>query len=382
MMEVIFWLCVAGVVYIYIGYPVIIKLLSVGAKNTFNEGVFEPTVSILIAAYNEERDIKQTIQNKLDLDYPKKKFEIIVVSDESEDSTDEIVRAFSGADVSVRLVRQQPRQGKTAGLNLIAPMAMGEILVFSDANSIYQSDALKQLVKNFYNPEIGYVTGKMIYVNADGSIVGDGCSAYMKYENFIRSCETRIGSVIGVDGGIDAMRKTIYKQLNSDQLPDFVQPLKVISQGYKVVYESKAILKENTVSNSDQEYRMRVRVALRAMWALHDMRHLLNPFRFGMFSFQLISHKLLRYFAFVPLIILLILNIILFPESMIYKVLMTFQCLMYCLAYIGFVMRKKPNNPVYITLPYYFILLNVASAHAFMRYIKGEKQVMWRPRAG
>ena len=382
MIEAAYWLCVTAVIYIYAGYPALIKLFSVFPQKTVFEESFEPVVSILIAAYNEENDIRQTIQNKIDLDYPRDKLEVIVVSDESEDATEAIVESFSNAEISVKLVRQQPRQGKTSGLNMIVPQARGEILVFSDANSIYQADALRHLVKNFSDPETGYVTGKMIYVNEDGSIVGDGCSAYMKYENIIRSCETIIGSVIGVDGGIDAMRATLYKTLNADQLPDFVQPLKVVDQGYRVAYESEAILKEHTVSNSGQEYRMRVRVGLRAMWALHDMRHLMNPFRFGLFSFQLISHKLLRYFAFIPLVVLFVLNVLLLPENVLYQMLMVLQCLLYMLAYIGFLLRGHPNSSIFLTLPYYFLLLNIASAHAFFRYLNKEKQVIWKPRVG
>ncbi|MCU7799666.1 MAG: glycosyltransferase family 2 protein [gamma proteobacterium symbiont of Lucinoma myriamae] len=379
---IIFWLCAFYVFYIYIGYPLLIKLLSGNSNpNKFNDS-YEPNVSILIAAFNEEKDIKATIQNKMDLDYPKDKLEIIVVSDESTDATDCIVESFSGTDVSVKLVKQVPRQGKTAGLNLIVSLAKGDILVFSDANSIYQTDALQYLVNNFTNPDVGYVTGKMVYVNSDASMVGDGCSAYMKYENMIRALETKVGSVIGVDGGIDAMRTELYRQLNADQLLDFVLPLKVVEQGYKVAYESKAILKEHVVSDAEQEYRMRVRVALRAMWALYDMKQLLNPFRFHLFSLQLISHKLLRYLVFIPLIVLIILNALLFSEHVLYKILMAFQCVFYSFAYVGFMFRAKPNGLMYFTLPYYFSLLNIASAHAFFRYLKKEKQVIWNPRLG
>lgn len=343
---------------------------------------YEPRVSILIAAFNEEKDISATVQNKIDLNYPKDKLEVIVVSDESTDKTDEIVQSFSNAEIPVTLVRQVPRQGKTAGLNQIVPLAKGEIIVFSDANSLYQKDALKYLVAHFSKQAIGYVTGKMVYVNDDGSMVGDGCSAYMKYENIIRSAETRIGSVVGVDGGIDAMRKDLYQSLNADQLPDFVQPLKVVEQGYKVSYESKAILKEHVVSDDSQEYRMRVRVGLRAMWALHDMRQLFNPLRFGLFSLQLLSHKLLRYLAFIPLIALFVLNAMLISEHLSYAYIFALQCLFYLFAYIGFLRRGQTNSPVYFSLPYYFLLLNVSSAHAFIRYLKKEKQVIWKPRLG
>ena len=137
----------------------------------------------------------------------------------------------------VHLIRQEPRAGKTLALNLAVGRAKGEIIVFSDANSSYSPDALRCLVENFNDPEVGYVTGKMIYTNPDGSPVGDGCTAYMKYENFLRTLETRIGSMVGVDGGIDAVRKSLYRPMNPDQLPDFVLPLRVVEQGFRVVYE-------------------------------------------------------------------------------------------------------------------------------------------------
>src|SRR5690606_14809748 len=246
---------------------------------------------ILIAAFNEEQDIEHTLRNKIELDYPKDLLEILVVSDESVDQTDAIVeRIAAEAPIPIRLIRQVPRQGKTSGLNLIAPQATGEILVFSDANSIYAPDALRKLVRNFADATVGYVTGKMVYTNPDGSMIGDGCSAYMKYENWLREKETSIGSVVGVDGGIDAIRASLFRILNPDQLPDFVQPLQVVEQGYRVVYEPEALLKELALDNSDREYRMRVRVSLRALCALHDMKQSLNPGRYGIFSLQPVSH--------------------------------------------------------------------------------------------
>src|SRR5690606_20972471 len=159
-------------------------------------------------------------------DYPAEKLEIIIVSDESEDGTDEIVKTTAAQDPRVRLIRQVPRQGKTSGLNIAMLDATGEIIIFSDANSHYQPDAIRQLVDCFNDPNVGYVTGKMVYVNEEGNVVGDGCSAYMKYENYLRSLESQVSSVVGVDGGIDAIRKALYQPMNADQLPDFVLPLK------------------------------------------------------------------------------------------------------------------------------------------------------------
>ncbi len=379
-MEILFWFSFNLVIYIYMGYPLLIKLLTVNKQViAFKEDYF-PTVSILIVAYNEEKHIAETITNKLDLSYPKEKLEIIVVSDESEDQTDEIVKLISDKpNVNVKFFRQVPRAGKTSGLNLIVSDAQGEIIIFSDANSLYEKDALKHLVKNFADSDIGYVTGKMEYFNKEGSLIGDGCSSYMKYENWLRDQETLVGSIVGVDGGIDAMRKSLYEKLRADQLPDFVQPLKVVEKGYRVVYEPKALLREEALDDSGQEYTMRVRVTLRALWALHDMRQLLNPVNFCIFSFQLISHKLLRYLAFIPLVLCFISNIMLINAGGIYIVFLLAQALFYISAWQGKQHKDDKNTPFYYAFPYYFCLINIACIHATWRYLKGEKQVLWNP---
>lgn len=384
MWSFVFWFSAFLVVYIYIGYPLLTYVLRKRGRPVAKDWEHQPSVSILVPAYNESREIHETLLNKLALDYPKDRLEIIVVSDESNDGTDEIVlQVAQQADIDIRLVRQVPRQGKTSGLNLILPEAKGEIIVFCDANSIYAPDTLKKLVSNFADPSVGYVTGKMVYTNPDGSLVGDGCSAYMKYENFLREQETLMGSIVGVDGGVDAMRKALYTRLNADQLPDFVQPLKVVEQGYRVVYEPDALLKEQALSESGREYRMRVRVSLRALWALHDMKNMLDPGKFGIFALQLWSHKVLRYLAFIPLALALIANFALLGNGFFYVSVMVAQLAFYWLAAWGHRLSMSGQQlSKILALPYYFCLLNVASAHAFIRYMKGEKQIIWAPRVG
>ena len=269
-------------------------------------------MTVVTAARNEAACIEATVRNKLEQDYPADRLDMIVVSDASDDGTDAIVaRIADDHPGRVRLIRQEPREGKTAALNLAVPQARGEIVVFADANSIYAPDALRRLARNFADPAVGYVTGKMVYVNPDGSLVGDGCTAYMKLENWLRAQETRIGSVVGVDGGVDAVRRRLYRPMRADQLPDFVLPLAVVEQGARVVYEPEALLTEHALVERVDEFRMRVRVALRALWALSDKRVLLNPFRHGVFAFQLVSHKLLRYLSFAPLAVALVANLLL-----------------------------------------------------------------------
>lgn len=384
-MEFVFWASFVLLFYIYFGYPLAVKAVAMFKPNPVaTNDDYLPTVSILIAAYNEAKDIEATLRNKLALDYPPEKLEVLVISDESEDGTDGIVEAVAAsAQIPVRLFRQVPRQGKTAGLNTLVPRANGDILLFSDANSQWDTQAVRKLCRNFADSLVGYVTGKMVYVHADGSMVGDGCSAYMKYENWLRDQETRIGSIVGVDGGIDAMRKELYQPLRADQLPDFVQPLKVMDQGYRVVYEPEALLKEEALSDGSSEFSMRVRVSLRALWALKDMKHLMNPARDPIFAWQLISHKMLRYAAFVPMITLAIATLLLAPTGGIYLLAALGYIAFLVLAWLG---RKKEAGEQSLSaiysIPYYFMLLTLASYKAFISFLRGEKKVIWNPRKG
>jgi len=346
------------------------------------KGHYEPFISILIAAYNEEENIGKTLENKIALNYPKDKLELIVISDGSTDRTDDIVKEYASKNSNIKLLRQEPRNGKTLALNMAVEHAKGEILVFSDANSIYEKNALLYLARNFSDPEVGYVTGKMVYANPDGTIIGDGCSSYMKYENFLRKYESRVGSIVGVDGGIDAVRRSLYAPMRADQLPDFILPLKVVEQGYRVVYEPEAKLKEDALQSSKDEYQMRIRVSLRSLWALYDMKGLLNPFKYRIFSWQLLSHKALRYMVFIFLLSLYTSNAILWSNGILYKLLFLCQNIFYGTACLGLLISKNSNNSKIIGFPYYFSLLNLAAGHAFLKFLQGKKLVTWKPRTG
>jgi len=379
-MQVLFLFSLLALLYIYMGYPVLIFIFSRLKSRSVRKGCYRPAVTILIAAYNEEKFIAQTIQNKLDIEPPGDLLEIIVVSDGSTDNTDNLVKGFQSR--GVRLIRQEPRAGKTAALNLGIRSASGDIIVFSDANSIYEKDAIKYLIDNFNDPEVGYVTGKMIYTQPDGTITGDGCSSYMKYENRLREYETLTGSIVGVDGGIDAVRKSLYREMKPDQLPDFVLPLNVVEQGYRVVYEPRAVLREPALETPRDEYSMRVRVSLRALWALIAMRHLLDPRRNSLYAWELFSHKWLRYGAFVFLLILLISNTLLWKENMFFTLALILQCSFYFTAFLALMLEKLGAKPGILHIPYYFTLLNLASAHAAIKIVLGQKHVLWTPRKG
>jgi len=382
LVEILFFISLTMTLYIYFGYPGLLCLYTMIEKKKVIVGPFLPSVSILIAAYNEEDIIEATVRNKLLLDYPGDKFEIIVISDASDDHTDDIIKKYSYKDIRVKLIRQEPRAGKTAALNKGLRHATGEIIVFSDANSIYQSDALKSLVQNFYDPAVGYVTGKMTYIMSSSIAVGSGCSAYMKYENFLRSHETRLGSIVGVNGGIDAVRKSLYRPMQPDQLPDFVLPLKVVEQGYRVVYEPGALLQEASSISSNDEYKMRVRVSLRSLWALKNMKSLFNPIKYGLFAWELLSHKALRYLGFVFLFGLYVSNLLLWHKGFSFQVLFVLQTIFYISASLAFSLEQRGRSSGVLYIPYFFSLINLACAHAFLRFLFGQKQVIWTARAG
>lgn len=380
MLELIFFSSLLVVLYVYAGYPLLVAGVGRVLNRRVRRAFVTPTVTVLIAAYNEEEVIAATVRNKLEQDYPAGSLEVLVVSDGSSDRTDEIVQGL--ADLRVSLLRQEPRAGKTSALNLAVSCAAGEIIVFSDANSIYAPDAVRQLVSNFADPEVGYVTGRMIYANPDGSTIGDGCTRYMKYENVLRAIETRIGSVVGVDGGIDAIRKELYIPMKADQLPDFVLPLRVVEQGFRVVYEPGAVLREPALRQAGDEYRMRVRVSLRAFWALFDMRRLLGVSVNPLFAWQLWSHKVLRYLCFVFLVLALVTNALLWGRGIAYQTLLVAQALGYAGALVMPWLEARGCRCRLLNFARYFLLLNLAAAHACGKFILGKKQVLWTPRKG
>lgn len=379
--EIGFWICLGLIVYIYAGYAAVVFLLAPLLGRRVRKGDIEPRVSVVIAAFNEEREIHDTVANKLAQDYPH--LDVIVVSDGSTDRTDEIVRDLtSRSEGRLTLLRQEPRQGKTQALNMALRQTTADIVVFADANSMYAPNAVRALVRNFSDPSVGYVTGRMVYTNPTGAGIGDGSGTYMSYENALRAMETRLGSIVGVDGGVDAVRRELYGPMSPDQLPDFVLPLSVVEQGMRVVYEPDAMVYEQGLADASDEFRMRVRVSLRALWGLYDKRRLLNPLRYPLFAWQLISHKVLRYAAFLPLAGLLLFNALVLGEHPFYAGFLVLQLAAYAFAMLGHFLRRSPASTSTLLVPYYFVILNGACVIAFWKFLAGQKVVLWKPRQG
>jgi cellulose synthase/poly-beta-1,6-N-acetylglucosamine synthase-like glycosyltransferase len=375
----VFWFFTSIVWFIYCGYPITLLLLTFLSKKNVVKKSILPEISIIIPVYNESKNIAKTIENKLNLNYPQDKLSIFVISDASTDKTNDIVRKYQSK--GVKLLTLSQRKGKTAAINLVMPKIKSGIVIFSDGNSLYDKNAVSKLVSNFADPTVGYVSGKMLYGNPKQNSMGEGCSTYMKYENFIRILESKCGSIVGVDGGIDAFRSQLYFEMPNDALPDFVLPLKVIEQGYRVIFEPKAILHEESLPDIQDEYRMRVRVSLRAFAALYMMKSLFNPFKYGLFSFQLFCHKLLRYLAGFFLFFIFLSNIFIASSHAFYIVTLILQIIIYLLGTIGYLLKEK-NTTAYTYIPFYFMLLNTSSLVAFLQFCAGKKKTIWEPRKG
>jgi cellulose synthase/poly-beta-1,6-N-acetylglucosamine synthase-like glycosyltransferase len=375
--QAIFIVAVAMIGLIYIGYPMLIFVLSRLFAFPVRQAEITPSVSFVIAAYNEEKDLAQKIENTLALDYPREKLEIIIASDCSTDRTDEIALGYTG--LGVYLHRQPERAGKTVAQNRAVQISAGEILVFSDATTMYGTDALRRIVRNFADPAVGCVAGQLIYVDRTSTAVGRGCRSYWGYEKFLKSCESQLRSLIGVSGCLYAVRRSCHAKLASDMIDDFVIATEIHLQGLRTIYEPDAVSTEDTNNRARDEFRMRVRVMEQTMSALDRYRQVLNPFKHGMFAIQMICHKLLRYTLPVWLLMALITSALLMRGSDFFTLVFLLQAVFYALSFAGYLGERFKLSHRLLSLPYYFVLVNVASLVAFLKYVRGEAHVVWDP---
>ena len=375
--EIIFISAILMMAFVYAGYPALIFLFSVLFRRPVKREDITPRVSVIIAAYNEERDIADKLENTLALDYPVDRIEIIVASDCSTDRTDEIVRSFG--DDGVILYRQAERFGKTIAQNHAVKVSSGEILIFSDATTMYESNAVRKIVRSFADPEVGCVAGQLIYVDRSSSAVGQGCRSYWGYEKFLKSCESRIGSLIGVSGCMYAVRRICHSRLADDMIDDFVIATEIHLQGLRTVYEPEAIAIEDTNHKAKDEFRMRVRVIKQTLSALSRYRRALNPFEHKTFALQMISHKVLRYL--VPFALILALVASGWASGSVEWMRFAFlgQIAMYVAAMVGFAGARLKIRLGPLAIPYYFVLINAASLVAFLKALYGETYVVWEP---
>jgi len=383
-LEGLFWLSIFTVFYAYFGYLILLWLISlIKTGRTTGNLIEKPSpafqmVTLLISAYNEEKNIEKKLSNSLDLNYPKNLLEIIVVSDGSTDRTNEIVAGY--ADKGVNLYHYEGRIGKTACLNKSIPLAKGDIIVFSDANSLYNRDAILSMVRHFEDDRIGFVTGYTEYVLEGGESNLASVGLYAKIEILAKKLESRISSCVGADGAIFAIRKNLYQSLMSYDINDFVIPLNIIRQGYRGVFEEDAYCLEKTARDQRGEFNRQTRITSRTLRALFKRTDLLNPFKYPMFSFELISHKLIKFIVPFLLVIIFILNIVILGrQGGIYLITFSAQILFYFLGCLG---NLQDNIKFLSKINAHcktFILVNFAIFLGWLKYIQGETYTTWQP---
>ncbi|MBI4436476.1 MAG: glycosyltransferase family 2 protein [Candidatus Omnitrophica bacterium] len=371
-MTFLFWVSATILFYIYLGYPLLLWIWAKYFPCPVRASEHLPSVSVLLSAFNEEKVIAKKMENLLSLDYPEDKLEIFVGSDGSTDNTASILAQYEGERVGLVVLNE--RGGKPRMLNGLAEQARGEILVFTDARQKIDRQAIRHLVRNFSDPAVGCVSGELVLEGTNGS-VAKGLGFYWNYEKFIRGHESQAGSVIGATGALYAIRRLLYHPMPEETiLDDLYLPMKVVSQGYRTLFEGRAWVYDDVSSTPRQEYERKVRTLAGNYQSFVQFSSMLNPFR-SRVALQFISHKLLRVLAPFFLIALFLSDFFLLHEPL-YRIFFMLQIAFYGCATLGAVAPQKARR--LFSQPYVFCLLNVSALVGLYRYLSRQQQVTWK----
>ena len=372
--EWIFWGSLVFIAYAYVGYLLALLVLSCFRNRPVLVSDIQPSVSFVITAYNEEARIKEKIENSLHQQYPPERLEIVVASDCSSDRTDDIVRSY--AALGVRLVRAQERKGKEAAQKLAVSQTNGEILVFSDVATTLPPQGIANIVKSFSDPTVGCVSSVDQFVDAQGNLSGEG--AYVKYEMLLRHLETKVNTLVGLSGSFFAARRTVCSPWADDLQSDFNTLLNSMKAGLRGVSDPASVGYYKNLTDEKKEYQRKVRTVLRGIAVLMRSLPMLNPLRYGIFAWQLFSHKLCRWLVPFAMIGTLGSNIVLGISSGPYRVLLLGQILFYAIAAAYAGCSWMPRSNVF-RLPSFFVLVNLSIIDAWMRYFRGDRVFRWEP---
>jgi cellulose synthase/poly-beta-1,6-N-acetylglucosamine synthase-like glycosyltransferase len=374
-----FWVAAGSLVYAYAGFPALVAVVGWLRRREVNKKPITPSVSLIIAAYNEEESIGRRLRNALAMDYPREALEIIVASDGSTDRTEAIVELFANPCVHVLRL---PRRGKIPALNAAVTQAQGEILVFSDANSMCDSQALRKLTQNFADAEVGGVVGHTGYfIPPDGESSSRGEDLYWSYDSWLKQLESFSGNVVSAHGGLYAIRRELYTPVPDPAVTDdFAISTAVIEQGRRLVFEREAHSFETAVPKAGREFQRRTRLMTRGLRALLLRKRLLNPFRYGFYSLALFSHKCLRRLLAVALLILFASSLALISSGVLYLFAAATQAILYSAAGAGYLLRRtRLGHQKWLYVPFFYCLANAAALVAVAKLMLGERIALWQP---
>jgi cellulose synthase/poly-beta-1,6-N-acetylglucosamine synthase-like glycosyltransferase len=372
-MATLFWSAVVFIFYAYLGYPLLLMLLSLIKSRPVKKADVTPYVSFIVTAHNEEARIREKVENTLALDYPRERLEIIAASDGSTDATDAIVQSFESR--GVRLVRATQRNGKEAAQKLAVQAASGEILVFSDVATILESNAIRNIAKNFADPTVGCVSSVDKIIDAAGKVSGEG--AYVKYEMLLRDLETRANTLVGLSGSFFAARRKVCDNWQPELQSDFNTLLNAVHVGLRGVSDPESVGYYKTIADETKEYERKVRTVLRGIAVFMKSLPMLNPLRYGLFSWQLLSHKLCRWLVPAAMLIAFVSNAFILSRSSFYLALFVLQLFFYIIAFGGIKIGNFARG--ILKVPAFFVLVNLSILTAWSRYLRGDRMLTWKP---
>lgn len=377
----LFWSGLIAVTYTYAGYGLILYLLSVIKRPSRVPAALPPEdlpwVTLVVAAYNEEAFIREKIDNTLKLDYPPEKLSIFFVTDGSTDATPAIVRQYS----QIQLFHEPERRGKIHAVNRVMKFVRSPVVIFSDANTLLNREAVKSIVRHYHDPAVGGVSGeKRIFRNAKDNASGAGEGLYWKYESFLKRKDAEVYSVVGAAGELFSIRTNLYEPPPENTIiEDFILSLAIAARGYRFAYEPEAYAVEPASLSVEEEWKRKVRITAGGFQAMRMLTTLLNPVKHGILSFQYVSHRVLRWtIAPLAMPVVLICNVWLgFTGTSFYIFALAAQLFFYLVAFAGFLFRNKKVSLPGFFAPYYFVVMNLSVYAGFIRYVRGSQSVTW-----
>ena len=372
--ETLFVLSVAITLYVYAGHAAALYALARLRPRPWPQADIAAEVAVYISAFNEERGIGEKIRNLLEQDY-QGPYPIVVANDGSSDGTADVVRSFG--DPRIVLHDFKKNRGKATMQNEIGPTLRQDIVIFSDATAAWPKDAISKITRNFADPEVGCVAVDLLFVSKRNGIVERGQSAYWKYERFLRKYGALVKTNIVTSGATYAIRRSLFSQIRPDIGEDLSNPLHIAMMGKRVVFDPDVVVEETSSATHASELKMRTRIAVRNVTGLASYLKFLRP-RYGFAAYQLLVHKYLRVFCWVPLIVALVTNILLRNVPP-YGYLLLAHVAVYGLALLGYINMKLGIQSRFTYLFYYFVLLNYTCMIGFINYVRGVRRPTWAP---
>lgn len=384
--EIMFWGALGVIVYTYVGYPVLVRVLSRIKHGETTHGTFagdcsfEPEVTLIVAAYNEEDVIAAKVRNLQSLDYPADKLTLLFVTDGSTDDT--VVKLNEFENVTVH--HEQARTGKIGAINRVMPLVTTPIVVLTDADAMLNTSAIRAIVRHYRDPMVGGVSGeKRIRESASANTNTKSEGFYWRYESQLKRCDSVVGSVVGAAGEVFSIRTELFAPVERDTiLDDFMISLRIVEQGYYVRYEPEAFAVEEGSADIAEELKRKVRICAGGFQSITRLTSLLNPFRFGIITWQYVSHRVLRWTVTpAALVILVVCGILLAPTHPLYFTFCILQTVFYALAFAGWMTRNDPGCSRLLFVPFYFVFMHVAAILGFLRFARGSQSVLWEKAA-